>query len=209
MTAAFQAKLATFKNAYYARPAMSLDKPLHGRPAIATLPADSEHLSVEQAFRRYHANLMHFLRGRLHNEEDAADIAQETYARLLQSYRDVIDVETARTLMFRIAVNAANDLGRRRRSHFASEHGPIDEGMPLAAGAPSQEREVAGQQDLNVLFAAIESLPPKCQQVFLLNRIDCMTYPQIASHCGISVKMVEKHIVKALAALRARVGGAA
>ena len=186
---------------------MAIDSSLFDRPAeLPVKPGESEHLSVEQAFRRHHASLVHFLRGRLRNEEDAADVAQETYARLLQSYRDVIDVATARTLMFRIAINAANDLARRRKTHHASEHGPINEEMPLAAQAPSQEREVAGQQELNALYIAIESLPPKCQQVFLLNRIDCMTYPEIARHCGISVKMVEKHVVKALAALRERVG---
>jgi RNA polymerase sigma factor (sigma-70 family) len=188
---------------------MSLESPFHGRATpVNPQPADSEHLSVEQAFRRHHLSLLHFLRGRLHNEEDAADIAQETYARLLQSYRDVIDSVTARTLMFRIAVNAANDLARRRRTHHSAAHCPIEDDMLLPTAAPSQEREVSGQQDLNLLYDAIASLPPKCQQVFLLNRVDCMTYPQIAEHCGISVKMVEKHIVKALAALRSRVGGA-
>ena len=189
---------------------MSLESPIHGRAfPVDSKPEDSGHLSVEQAFRRHHAGLLHFLRGRLHNEEDAADIAQETYARLLQSYRDVIDSATARTLMFRIAINAANDFARRRRSHHAAAHCALDDDMLLPTTAPTQEREVAGRQDLELLYEAIASLPPKCQQVFLLNRVDCMTYPQIARHCGISVKMVEKHIVKALAALRARVGGAA
>jgi RNA polymerase sigma factor (sigma-70 family) len=186
---------------------MLLDRPNHRRIPTAAEPADSEHLSVEQAFRRHHAGLIRFLQGRLRNDEDAADVAQETYARLLQSYRDVIDSATARTLMFRIAVNAANDLVRRRRTHHAAEHDPIEDDL-LLADAPSQERELSGEQDLNLLYEAIASLPPKCQQVFLLNRLDCMTYPQIARHCGISVKMVEKHIGKALAALRVQVGGA-
>lgn len=188
---------------------MSLDNhTVRGVEHPTAEPAGSAHMSVEQAFRRHHASLMHFLRGRLHNEEDAADIAQETYARLLQSYRDVIDTATARTLMYRIAANAANDLARRRHTHHAAAHCPIEEDMLLPSAAPSQEQEVSGQQDLNRLYEAIASLPPKCQQVFLLNRVDCMTYPQIAQHCGISVKMVEKHIVKALAALRVKVGGA-
>jgi DNA-directed RNA polymerase specialized sigma24 family protein len=50
-------------------------------------------------------------------------------------------------------------------------------------------------------------LPPKCQQVFLLSRAQRMTYPQIAVHCGISVKMVEKHISHALEICARKVGG--
>jgi DNA-directed RNA polymerase specialized sigma24 family protein len=43
--------------------------------------------------------------------------------------------------------------------------------------------------------------------VFLLSRAQRMTYPQIAAHCGISVKMVEKHIGHALAICMKKVGG--
>ena len=164
-----------------------------------------EWLSVEQAFRRYHGGLMNFLRQRLRSEEDAADVAQETYTRLVQSYQDELDPRTASTLIFRIAINAANDLSRRRNTHHAADHCSADL-VPLASEEPSQERRVHAQQQLDLLYAAIESLPPKCQQVFLLNRVDRMTYPQIARHCGISVSMVEKHITKALAALREQVG---
>jgi DNA-directed RNA polymerase specialized sigma24 family protein len=42
--------------------------------------------------------------------------------------------------------------------------------------------------------------------VFLLSRASDMTYPEIAAHCGISVKMVEKHISRAIAACLEKVG---
>lgn len=164
-----------------------------------------ERLSVEQAFRRYHGGLMNFLRQRMRSEEDAADVAQETYARLMQSYQHDLLPETAATLIFRIAVNVANDSFRRRKSHHATDHCSADL-VPLASGEPSQERRLHAQQQLERLYAAVESLPPRCQQVFLLNRVDRMTYTQIARHCGISTSMVEKHITKALATLREKVG---
>lgn len=167
-----------------------------------------EWLSVEQAFRRYHGGLINFLRQRLRSEEDAADVAQETYTRLVQSYHDELDPQTASTLIFRIAINAANDLSRRRKTHHAVDHCST-ELVPLASEEPSQERRVHAQQQLELLYAAIEGLSPRCRQVFLLNRVDRMTYGEIASHCGISVSMVEKHITKALAALRTEVGDVA
>lgn len=167
--------------------------------------AQGDCLSIEQAFRRYHGGLMNFLHRRLRNEDDAQDVAQETYARLVQSYAGNLAPDTASTLIFRIADNVANDLSRRRKSRHAAEHCPVDL-VPLVSDEPSQERRLEAQQQLERLYAAIAGLPHRCQQVFLLNRVDRMTYPQIARHCGISVSMVEKHITKALAALREQVG---
>lgn len=167
--------------------------------------AGGERLSVEQAFRRYHGGLMNFLRRRLRSEEDAADVAQETYARLVHSYEDDLDPQTASTLIFRIAVNVANDLSRRRKTRHAADHCSADL-VPLVSEEPSQERHIHARQQLDLLYEAIESLPPRCRQVFLLNRVDRMSYAQIARHCGISTSMVEKHVTKALAALRDKVG---
>lgn len=193
-----------FRNRPIAVGSVSTPEPI--LEAMADLDAvRDEWLSVEQAFRRYHGGLMNFLRQRLRSEEDAADVAQETYTRLVQSYHDELDPQTASTLIFRIAINAANDLSRRRKTHHAVDHCSA-ELVPLTSEEPSQERRVHAQQQLELLYAAIESLPPRCRQVFLLNRVDRMTYGQIASHCGISVSMVEKHITKALAALRTEVG---
>lgn len=167
--------------------------------------AGGERLSLEQAFRRYHGGLMNFLRRRLRSEEDAADVAQETYIRLAQAYEDSLEPETASTLIFRIADNVAKDLSRRRKSRHAADHCSAHL-VPLVSEEPSQERRLHAQQQLERLYAAIESLPARCRQVFLLSRVDRMSYPQIARHCGISTSMVEKHITKALAALREQVG---
>jgi RNA polymerase sigma-70 factor (ECF subfamily) len=109
-------------------------------------------------------------------------------------------------MLFRIAINVARDLGRAEAVRQVSDQVPLD-GLELASHQPSAEREIAAAQDLDLLYEAIEQLPPKCRTVFLLSRAQRMTYPQIAAHCGISVKMVEKHISHALAICMKKVGG--
>jgi RNA polymerase sigma factor (sigma-70 family) len=164
-----------------------------------------EALSVQDTIRRYHDSLIRFLRQRLRVKEDAADIAQEAYIRLMQ-YEGSRKIHSPSSMLFRIAINVANDHCRAGAVRQVTEQVSID-GMDIPSPQPSADRAIAAAQDLEILYRAIESLPPKCRQVFLLSRAQRMTYPQIAAHCGISVKMVEKHISHALAICMKKVGG--
>lgn len=162
-------------------------------------------VSVSGLIRRYHGSLIQFLRQRLRKPEDAYDVAQEAYIRLMQ-YEGSRDIHSPSSMLFRIAINVANDLERAEQVRHVSHQCPIDD-FELVSDVPSPEREVAGQQDVALLREAVAALPPKCRQAFLLSRARGMTYPEIARHCGISVKMVEKHISHALAVCMKKVGG--
>jgi RNA polymerase sigma factor (sigma-70 family) len=164
-----------------------------------------QQLSITEVIRRYHGSLLSFLRQRVRTSEDANDVAQEAYIRMMQ-YEGSREVQSPSSLLFRIAINVANDLGRAEQARRTSDHYSIDD-TDLASDLPTPERVVAAAQDLDVLYSAIDTLPPKCRQVFLLSRVRQMTYPQIAVHCGISIKMVEKHISRALEICAAKVGG--
>jgi RNA polymerase sigma factor (sigma-70 family) len=156
-----------------------------------------EALSVKDTIARYHSSLIRFLRQRLRVKEDAADVAQEAYIRMMQ-YEGSRQIQSPSSMLFRIAINVANDLGRAEQTRRVSSQCSLD-GVELVSDQATPERELAAEQELALLYEAIEQLPPKCQQVFLLSRAKRMTYPEIARHCGISVKMVEKHISHALA----------
>jgi len=58
----------------------------------------------------------------------------------------------------------------------------------------------------NKLQAAIADLPDKSRVVFLMNRIDGITYREIAENLGVSVKAVEKQMSRALRILREKLG---
>jgi RNA polymerase sigma factor (sigma-70 family) len=164
---------------------------------VLSLPQEGGRpLSVKDLMDRYHNSLLSFLRLRLRIADDAADVAQETWIRMLQ-YEGCRDVRSPSSLLFRIAINVANDLSRLEQVRRFADHCSVDD-MDLDSGLPTPEREVAAEQELDQLYRRIEALPPKCRQVFLLSRVQCMTYPEIARQCGISVKMVEKHISHAL-----------
>ena len=161
--------------------------------------------SAEDGFtgfvRAHQDALVAFLSKRA-NVEDARDIAQDAMARLMR-YRD-LPHEQLRPLMYRIALNTLNDRHRRDATQYASAHVSFDEGvLGLPSAELSHEERISNQQQLRRVREAILKLPPRCRQVYLLNRIEGMSYAEVARHCGISVKAVEKHIGKALQATRA------
>jgi RNA polymerase sigma-70 factor (ECF subfamily) len=161
-------------------------------------------VSIQEIIRRHHAALIKFLRRRLSIADDAEDVAQETYIRMMR-YEGSSELNSPSAMLFRIALNVANDHGRAAVARHSKRHTTLDD-LELTSEQPSAERELLASQTLDLLLDTIEHLPPKCRQVFLLSRASDMTYPEIAQHCGISVKAVEKHISRAIAACLAKVG---
>lgn len=165
---------------------------------------DQQSQDFARMLRRHRSSLKSFLRKRLFNEEEVEDAVQETSLRLFR-YQAQHAIESPTALLYRIAERVAVDFQRRAQSHRASKHFPLDDTRLLSAD-PLPEQLASAEQSLSQLIDALEQLPPKCQDVFVLSRVEGLSYPEIASRCGISVKMVEKYISRALAQLRARVG---
>lgn len=72
-----------------------------------------------------------------------------------------------------------------------------------AVAAPSAEFLLDLQQRLHAVQCTINTLPPRCREVFWLCRIEGLTQPEIATRMGITLNMVERHLMRALIDLRA------
>jgi RNA polymerase sigma-70 factor (ECF subfamily) len=168
-------------------------------------PAVSENVHGFDAFIRGQLrSLLQFLRLRTASEQDAEDAAQESVAKLLR-YRETEPPSAWKQLLYRIAINVAHDQFRVALTHHSKEHVAL-EGLEIATPEHSPEQQAIYEQQVASLTQAILKLPPKCQRVYLLKRVHGMSRAQIAEHCEISVKMVEKHLATALAQLKRMVG---
>lgn len=158
----------------------------------------------EEFLRHQYREILQFVKRRTLTLQDAEDVAQESMLKMLR-YREVVAVSDRRRLLFRIAVNATHDRSRDARYRHAHAHVSVDE-CTLEAPARLPDECAAQDQLLSDLRGAILRLPAKCRRVYLLKLVYEMTNLQIAERCGISVKMVEKHLANGLAALRKGVG---
>lgn len=170
-------------------------------PRVATQPEGSwdERDDLDGLYRRYAPWLAAMLRRRFGRgiEADADDLVQETYARLAP--HDTARIEHPQALLMRVASNLATDLMRRRA--VRSRHAQRVQREPDTAQAAASALEILLAKE------AILQIPEPYLDVFVLRRFHGMTYEQIATRCGLTVKSVEWRLARAVEhALAAQAG---
>ncbi len=133
----------------------------------------------------------------------AQDLCHDTYLRLRKVQVHSEKIKNPKAYVYKIAKNIAFDHLRKERvfsrytlNEKLSSNKPQYESSPEAIAEKNEE--------LNVLRQAINDLPPKCREVFILSKFESLTYTEISRKLGISVSAVEKHVMKGLAHCRDR-----
>ncbi len=162
--------------------------------AETTLEA-SGRINFHSLYQNYARELWAFVQRRVGREE-AADVVQDTYLRVLQ-YGDKRQLENPRAYLYRVAANVATDHGIALKASNDRIEPEVDFD---ALDAPSHETEavIAARHDLQRCLAALDELPPLYRHVFLLNRVDGMTQGEISESLDIPKRTVERYIAKAL-----------
>ncbi|NQD53767.1 sigma-70 family RNA polymerase sigma factor [Pseudomonas sp. CM25] len=153
--------------------------------------------SLLASFQEHYDDLLQFLTRRMSDRQRAADVAQETYLKLLHIDEQAVPVLHARSFIFRVAGNLAIDTLRRER-RIAASHDDSDGASELACPAPAPEAALLARERLQILDQALLQLPANARQALLLNRIEGLTQAQIALRLGVSESMVAKYIGQAL-----------
>jgi len=149
---------------------------------------------------RFRAPLLRYLTDLLARRDEAEDIVQETYMRLMQM--EAIDDSRARALIFKIATNLAYDRFRQRKAR--GPHRDDDELAALPSPVAAPERIVALEQGVEIVKRVLLELKPRCRQVFLLRTSEELGYDDIAARLGISKRSVEREMQHALDVLQRR-----
>ncbi|VAV90593.1 hypothetical protein MNBD_ALPHA02-1583 [hydrothermal vent metagenome] len=157
---------------------------------------------IEQMYQDNHEGFLRFLLQKTRNREDALDILQEAFQKLMN--RDgLCDMENPRAYLYRTAINIIIDRQRKGQHHikYIREVTGDTVAFPASDVIPP-DRHVAARQELEAVYRALDFLPEKCRRAFLMHREQHMTYGTIAENLDVSVSMVEKYIIQALKHLR-------
>lgn len=145
------------------------------------------------------AILLGFLR-RKTGAEEASDLVQEVFVRAAGS-RQRGQLVNPGGFLRRIAQNLLIDRARHKRSNDILIL-PFEEDRD-AACAPQQEWQLNADDLLGLYEQAVDAMPFKTRRVFLMHRVDELSYRDIHERLGISIATVEYHMMRALAHIAA------
>lgn len=156
--------------------------------------------AVARLFEEHNRALVSFLTLRLHSQQDAKEVAQEAYVRLLQLDRTGA-VSFLRAYLFRIAANLAVDRIRQQRTHRAAEeHERHFADETDEAAAP--ERMILAREELETIRKRLSDLPPRVQEAFLMHTVQDRPTAEIALEMKLTPRMVRYYVARGLAVCR-------
>jgi len=168
---------------------------------ISNLGLDADYSSderqkLEELFQEYYQPLYYFILKMVFHEEDALEILQESFVRLLSTAKVFDSKEHRKNYLFRIAGNLCIS---RKRGFDRGNHLSVDEMEEVGISVADKEADISTKYEYaemeERLMMIIEKRPPAKRQVLLLKKIDGMSYNDVAEITGFSVRHL-KRIIK-------------
>ena len=160
------------------------------------MPQTEKYLNFDDLFRYNYRPLCLYALHYLQDVDLAEDIVQESYAALWEKLQDGMQVLDRRSYLYAMVRNRSLDHLRRKGVSTESlkpydTYGIIDDD-------DAKERSQTEAR----LWTAIEGLPEKCREVFIMSKRDGLKYEEIAEELGLSVNTVRNQVSKALKVLK-------
>lgn len=147
-------------------------------------------------FRRLRTVLMR--RGR--TREEAEDLIQEAFLKMQEYCERGGQVRQPEGFLMRTVLRLASNA--RRDAHRELYCDQSVEDFPLLIDtSPTPDEVLAGDQCLQRMREALDAASGRTRDIFLMQRLDGLSYAQIAERTGLSISAVEKHVASALAIL--------
>ncbi len=158
-------------------------------PVIAAPDVDAW---FEREILPLEATLMQFLQHNWRNKSDIGDLRQDVYVRVYESALEKLP-DSPKSFLFAIARNLL--IRRMRREQIV----PIEaitefDALSVPTDAPSPERAAVARDELRRLQAALDRLPPRCREAFIMQQVYGLTRREIADRMGVSDKTVMNHL---------------
>ena len=168
--------------------------------------------ALNKLMERHAERLFHYLVRALQNEDDAADLAQETFARVYQNRARFDPSQKFSTWLYAIASNLVRDRYRWRKRHpqvsldAANEATGNDFGESLPAQNPSPSETVQNRERAEAVRRAVAALPEELRIPLILAQYEEKSHAEIGGILRCSAKAVEARIHRARQQLRASLG---
>ena len=169
--------------------------------AASGIEARLDTTTFDRIYRVEAPRLRQFLKRRIWAEEDRNDLVQEAFLRLFASRSGAARSNPGAYLQGIVRHLLADRVRAWAKVQLCQ---PIQIGDAMEPLAPDVAAEIS---DLKHSYReAIEGLPPKTKEVYLLHRSDEIGYRQIAEQLEISIRTVEWHVAQAIVRISRSIG---
>lgn len=155
---------------------------------------------LKALYLAHRGEIQDYLDRRLRCKETAADLTQDTFIRLSEQMART-PIANFRAYLFSSARNLFID-HTRRQAHRKGEPLDLQTTSSFEPSTPTLEQAAIANQQLTVLNDVIQNMPAACRDVFLMVRVEGLTYVEIGQRLGIPSKTAYSRMVKALDLLK-------
>lgn len=168
---------------------------------------NGDELAFEKIFKANHSHLVGFCNQFISDQDKAKSLTQEVFLNLWLNRRKIETLNGIKAFLYTFAKSSCLNYIRHRK--VISKY----EDKQLQKKEEELNREVLESFDFNslefselegLIQQAINDLPEKCRQVFILSRLDGKKNTEISEELNISVKAVEAHMTRALKTLKSK-----
>jgi RNA polymerase sigma-70 factor (ECF subfamily) len=160
--------------------------------------------AIEKLILKYQDRIYNTVLKLCGNEADAAELAQDSFVKAIQSLKDFRAESSFYTWLFRIAVNhTLNFCKKNNRLNFESLQNEIDEETEkqlkdyLVDNKSVEPSELASKKEVNsLIIKALEKLEPQQRAVIVLRDIEQMSYNDIAHTLNMEIGTVKSRIAR-------------
>lgn len=151
-------------------------------------------------FQKHYPRLCNIAYGYVLDRDDSEDIVQELFINIWNKGKDNLPEKEFMAYMTTSVRNSCISFLRRKQEgtvsiedHQIAAHETIDDRDEYEDGEKTREEH---------LQCALDTLPPKCKDIFLMAKLQGMKYREIAAQLGLSEKTIENQMTKAIKLLR-------
>jgi RNA polymerase sigma factor (sigma-70 family) len=176
---------------------------------LIALPMAQRQQSIINAVQNYGKRLFSFIRSRVKNDEDAEDILQDVWYQL-SSIIDTEPIEQLSAWLYRVSRNRIVDKKRKHSTlsledlAYENEDGEMIFPEDLLSDRINPESEFEKEYMKEMFFKAVDELPEKQRNVFVLNELEDLSLQEIADKTGENIKTIISRKRYAVAHLRER-----
>lgn len=161
---------------------------------------------ISSLYENSYKELFSFLLRRANNKEQAQDLSQEAYIRLMRVERTDL-IKQPKAYLFRVAANLVYEMRIKSYRHAEKVTFPLDEVEEISAtDEHDPQLDYERKKAVTDLENIISDLPPVYQSILLMRKRDGLTHHEISNKLGISIHTVRKYLTRAVAECRKAYG---